>query len=229
MAKRRRDAGFTLVEIMITVTVIGVLAMLAVPAWWRTQDNLRLKNATRQMANAMQYARSQAILSEGTMVVYFQAAAGVDVCGNAIPAPAVVLADNNGNCCIDAAEPLVSYLTNPADRVALNWGSNFAPGPPPEDSGLGTYTTGSTFTDPLGNQRQGVAFRPDGVPVAFNNACNMGQIGTGRGAIFLTNGRPDGGGGIAAGTAMRDVAVVLTPLGGTKVFSWNRSTSQWTQ
>jgi type IV pilus assembly protein PilA len=52
---RQRNSGFTLVEIMIVVVIIGLLAMLAVPGFLKmrasSQDKAVLSNA-RQLASA---------------------------------------------------------------------------------------------------------------------------------------------------------------------------------
>ena len=58
----------------------------------------------------------------------------------------------------------------------------------------------------------------------FTAACVMGQIGSGRGGFYITNARA----GVAA-SARRDLAVVLLPLGSTKVFSWDGGAGAWTQ
>jgi hypothetical protein len=55
---------------------------------------------------------------------------------------------------------------------------------------------------------------PDGRPLGFDAACTMGQLGSGNGAVYITNGS-------------RDFAIVLNPLGGVRVHSWNSGTGQW--
>jgi hypothetical protein len=57
------------------------------------------------------------------------------------------------------------------------------------------------------------------VPVGFSNACVLGQTGTGRGGAYLTN---------SPAFSNRDYAVVLSPLGGSKIYSFDRAAGAWT-
>ena len=92
----------------------------------------------------------------------------------------------------------------------------FAGGPSPSDPGGAPLSlgTGSTFADPPGNPASWVMFRPDGVPVAFTTACNIGGTGSGGGGVYVTNGS-------------RDYGVVLSPLGGVKLMRFDRGGSTW--
>ena len=68
--------GFTLVEIMIVVTIIGLLAALAVPAWLKTRQSTvisTMDNDARQLASAAQ----QYFMEHGTTTVAVGYAAGV--------------------------------------------------------------------------------------------------------------------------------------------------------
>ena len=217
----RAIRGFSLTEIMVVVAIIGITTALTMPAWNRLQTNNRAKATARMLSNAFQMARAQAVMSEETHIVMWTAVGADDACGTALPGPIVILDDANGNCCIDGGETMRSVSANPgADFASLNWGVTFATTPVPEDGGSGVYTTGSSFSDPFGVQTHWVAFRNDGVPVGFTNACAMGQVGTGAGGIYLTNG------GAAAGE--RDYGVVLSALGVPKVYSWDASAGAWT-
>ena len=220
-APARRVRGFTLTEMMVVVAIIGVTAALTMPSWNRMRTNSRAKTTARMLSNSLQTARAQAVLSEETHIVMWTAVGADDACGNPLPGPIVILDDANNNCCIDAGENVLNVSLNPtADFADLNWGVTFATGAVPEDGGSGVYTTGSSFSDQFGAQTHWVAFRNDGVPVGFTNACAIGQVGSGAGAIYLTNG------GAAAGE--RDYAVVLSALGVPKVYSWDAAAAAWT-
>jgi type IV pilus assembly protein PilA len=59
MNNRKNNAGFTLVEIMIVVVIIGLLAAMAIPAFQKvrtsSQDKAVLNNARQLSAGADQY------------------------------------------------------------------------------------------------------------------------------------------------------------------------------
>lgn len=225
---RVRSAGFTLLELMIVVVIFGVIAAMAVPAWRQIESNNRARSAARTVANAFDYARSQAIMTGDNQIVFVSAGVGTDACGNALPGPVVILDDGapgspspSNNCCINPGETTLTLPNDPAQAMAgLNWGVTFAATKPADDSGAGNYTTGSSFADPFGVQTQWVLFRPDGVPVGFTTACVKGQVGSGGGGIYLTNG---------SGKSGRDYAVVLSPLGVARVHNFDRSTGTWTK
>ena len=82
------------------------------------------------------------------------------------------------------------------------------------DEGTGTYTSGSSFTDGAGGDATWVLIRPDGTPRSATTGCAMGALGSGGGAVYL-------------GNAERDLAVVVTPLGATRVYTWEEVSSSW--
>lgn len=223
-AFRRRSSGFTAIEVLIVVAIIGIFAALAVPSWRAYQANLRLKTAARSVANAFSYARSQALATGDNHVVVMAVDPlnPNDVCGNPIvnsqgnPVPVLVYRDNFGgaaNCCYDPGEERLAENAVPG----VNWGVTPVPPavpPSPEDSGAGDYSTGSSFAQPDGTDAAWVAFGPDGIPVAFNAACNTGTTGTGAGAVYVTNGA-------------RNYAVVLNPLGTSNVERWDAVQNAW--
>jgi prepilin-type N-terminal cleavage/methylation domain-containing protein len=223
---RGKSGGFTIIELMIAVAIIGIVAAMAVPGWRQFQINQRVRDVTRAGANLVQTARSQAIATGNNHILYLAAGVGTDVCGNPLvdaqgnPVPMLILDDGapgpGTNCCIDGGERVLTepVFTRPGVMDNVNWGSTFAAAQAPLDSGGGDYTTGSTFTDGNGIQTRWLMFRPDGVPVGFTAACVTGQIGSGAGGIYVTN-------------AARDYSVVVTPLGGTHVSGFERGAGVW--
>jgi prepilin-type N-terminal cleavage/methylation domain-containing protein len=222
MKSARSEAGFTAIEMIVVMAIVGIAAALAVPSWRATQANSRLRDAAGDVADALTAARSRAISSRNPFVVYFDTGVngGADVCGNALqdlqgnPVPILILDDTNGNCCIDPGE---AVITRPA-AAGVQWGADFATVPVPDDADpAATYALGSSFHDPANGQTEWVAFRGDGIPVGFaaGGACTLGAPGTGAGAVYLNNDR-------------RDMAVVLTPLGAVKVHGFEIGGDAWT-
>jgi hypothetical protein len=96
------------------------------------------------------------------------------------------------------------------------WGSAVSGGAAaPGDVGLGDRSSGSSFNSPAGAGTTWVVFQPNGIPVGFDAACDTGDVGSGAGALYLTNGR-------------RDYAVVMSPLGTVRVHVWQQGAGRWT-
>ena len=96
----------------------------------------------------------------------------------------------------------------------VDFGATAATVPAPNDEGGSPFDAGSSFADTGGGEADWVLFRPDGMPRSIDNACTVGALGSGGGGVYLSN-------------AERDAAVVLTPLGASRVFAWNSETGQW--
>ena len=61
--------GFTLLELMITITVLGILLGLAVPSFREAIQNNRIVSQNNEFITALNYARSEAIRRSDTVSV----------------------------------------------------------------------------------------------------------------------------------------------------------------
>ncbi|MBN1674511.1 MAG: prepilin-type N-terminal cleavage/methylation domain-containing protein [Kiritimatiellae bacterium] len=68
---RRERAGFTLMEMMLVVVVIGIAAGIVIPRFVGTSRRLKLRAAARTVVMAGKYARGAAVLRQHPMAVIF--------------------------------------------------------------------------------------------------------------------------------------------------------------
>lgn len=60
-SRRRSERGFTLVEALITLAILGIIVLLGVPTFLGTLTRTRLTGSSRQLATLFQVARLEAI------------------------------------------------------------------------------------------------------------------------------------------------------------------------
>jgi len=226
--RRNGKAGFTLVEVMIVVVLIGILSALGSPIVSGFFLNIRAKAAARSVADAFRLARTEAIRSGAPHIVFFSAAAAgdppaTDPAGTALgadpttggPFPIFTLRDDAAgasNCRIDAGE-----IRSPvAAQKDIAWGSAVSGGVAvTDDAGSADHSSGSSFQTAAGAPITWVMFLGNGLPVGFDAACNVDPVGTAGGAIYVTNGQ-------------RDYAIVLSALGAVRVHAFDKGANQWT-
>ncbi len=72
----RQSAGFTLIELMIALTIIGIFIMLAMPAFSTWIMNTQIRTTAESITNGLQVARNEAV--QRNSAVQFVKGAGTD-------------------------------------------------------------------------------------------------------------------------------------------------------
>lgn len=67
--KRQNNKGFTLLELMIVIALIGIIAALAMPSYQRMIERNRLKEAAEALKSDMQLARTESIKRSQDVIV----------------------------------------------------------------------------------------------------------------------------------------------------------------
>jgi len=100
--RTQNRVGFSLLELVVILAVVGVLAALAAPVGSTWAENQRLSSSVRGVEAAFAYARGEATRTGNIHAVFLI----TDADGNALDPPIVVLNDGQAgtalqNCNID--------------------------------------------------------------------------------------------------------------------------------
>lgn len=74
-----KEQGFTLIELMMALVILVIILSFGLPSFNSVMESSRLRAATNNVTNAIQFARSEALRSRDTVAVC-RANAGFDAC-----------------------------------------------------------------------------------------------------------------------------------------------------
>ena len=102
-------AGFTLIELMISIAVAAILFGIAVPQFSAVTQNARMTSARNGLFTAMQLARTEAI-TRGVHVVVCASSDG-EGCGASWSGGSIVFVDTNRNRHRESTERLLTQFS----------------------------------------------------------------------------------------------------------------------
>jgi type IV fimbrial biogenesis protein FimT len=149
---RPRNRGFTVIELLVSVAIMGVLTAIATPVYLGTVDRWRVTNALDQMSSAVDLTRNSAIQRSGS--VSLAKIAGSN-CGTTQSWSCgwQVFRDANSDGTFDAADELIADFAVP-DGVTVMRSAN------------GASMTANRWGQLNGNGTAGFTFSPKRTGVA---------------------------------------------------------------
>lgn len=139
--------GFTLVELLTIIALIGILAAIGTPAFKAMIDNSRLRGASQELLSNMQFIRTEAMKRNRNVVVSFAPANCVPTVPSGGGSYAMFIDDGSGASPADAKNNV-----RDGTELILRTGSM-----PP-----GTSLCAETFTGTT------TGFLPSGFPIGLN-------------------------------------------------------------
>jgi type II secretion system protein H len=155
-----RDAGFTLVEVMVVLAIIGIMAAVAVPSLTTAIAHTKLRGSASNLSGLLHSARMQAVKENRTKTIHFLAR------GTTIYAFAKNVDDTSADSANTSREVQLGPNTF---QLAVPTGT-----PPPLDNTVLSYT-------PL-NYPELISFNARGVPCKY-----VAGVCTTSGFIYYVN------------------------------------------
>jgi prepilin-type N-terminal cleavage/methylation domain-containing protein len=117
-----QERGFSLIDVMAVITIIGILLAMAVPTMIASVDNARLGQATREVEREIHMAKSRAVTKGRPTRIRFNCpAAGQYRITELIGTPTVpAAADSAANRCDELAYPFPAADNDPSTLPNLD-------------------------------------------------------------------------------------------------------------
>lgn len=118
----RRQRGFTLIEMLITVCVLIILSSIAATGYSTTVNNNRLYASQNEFVAYLALARTEAARRGVTVIL----GASAPVTGNAFGGGWSVFVDTNGNGSFDSGEPVLRSHDSLPSTILIGDGTTTA-------------------------------------------------------------------------------------------------------
>jgi len=123
----RGASGFTLIELVVTMAIVAILAVIATPSLRSVIQNGRIVGLTNDLLSDVNYARSEA-LKRATNVGICSSASGT-ACGGTWQDGYIVFADANNDGIFTPGAPPEEVVLRTRERLQSNTLTSAAPNP----------------------------------------------------------------------------------------------------
>ena len=160
--------GFTLVEVMVVVAILGIIAAIGTTGLLRSLPTMRLKSAARDIFSAAMQAKAEAVRRGENVTILFDTANNTWLMfldrqpptpPPAIPGPSPATDDNEA---LDAGETVLLAATPLPDRVSY-------------DPNL--VVNGTPHADGVSFANNALVFSPRGIPAGAGGGLGGGTVG----------------------------------------------------
>ena len=168
----RRQRGFTMIELLVTISIAAIMLTIAIPSFQNFLLNSRMTSQTNDFVLALASARSEAV-KRGVSVSVCSRATNTTCAGSATWDDGwLVFVDNNGDGTVDGAATPPDFVLQVRDL--LEGGNTFATAAVNaityRSTGYPTATDTFTLSDSGGNTRT-IRVCPQGLVVTGGAAC----------------------------------------------------------
>ncbi|QMU61951.1 MAG: prepilin-type N-terminal cleavage/methylation domain-containing protein [Gammaproteobacteria bacterium] len=116
---QKHESAFTLIELMITITVAAVVLTLGVPGFGRVIERNQLSAYTNQLVSSLHFARSEAVRRNQSIKVC-HSDNSTDCNGSGYENSWIIFIDDDGDDVVDAGEELIRVNENLPSNYTFN-------------------------------------------------------------------------------------------------------------
>jgi len=118
---RARESGLTLVEVMVTIAILGVMLMVALPGMGDFFDNMQANSDTNDLFSSLLLARSEAVTRNSAITICKIDPAAPVTCANGETWNSgwISFEDLDRDGVVDPGEEILDTYTGMGDRTAV--------------------------------------------------------------------------------------------------------------